>query len=191
MIRIAFALLLLACPLLAQEPDPDMAALIELGTPGPEHEHLTAMAGNWDVEGEFFVGPGQPMLQSKGQATFEVLLGGRYVRQVFTGDFMGERFEGIGIEAYDKIKGKYVSTWIDSMSTWVLTMEGDLDPTTGALNYTGTSPAPERGPGQTKQVRSTTHYDRKAGVMKVSMSEVGPDGAEVVLMRLVYTKQQD
>jgi hypothetical protein len=43
------------------------------------------------------------------------------------GTFGGQPFEGRGLWAYDNAKKKYVSGWIDSMSTMVMIAEGTAD----------------------------------------------------------------
>ncbi|HEX2162632.1 MAG TPA: DUF1579 family protein, partial [Thermoanaerobaculia bacterium] len=67
------ALVLAAPPLLAQEPEPapeaaapemtpeqaaEMAAWQKAGTPGPEHEKLASMAGDWSIEVRMWMEPG-------------------------------------------------------------------------------------------------------------------------------------
>jgi hypothetical protein len=40
---------------------------------------------------------------------------------------MGKPFEGMGTLGYDNVKKKYVGTWFDSMSTGILSFEGDYN----------------------------------------------------------------
>ena len=42
----------------------------------------------------------------------------------FTGNFLDCPFQGRGTTGYDNIKQKYVLSWVDSMSTGILSCEG-------------------------------------------------------------------
>ena len=37
---------------------------------------------------------------------------------------MGQPFSGVGIDGYDNLRKKYVTTWIDTMGTGIFSMEG-------------------------------------------------------------------
>ena len=63
-------------------------------------------------------------MESAGTAEMKMLLDGRFLQQEFTGDMMGQPFSGIGIDGYDNLAKKYVSTWIDTMGTRIFSMEG-------------------------------------------------------------------
>jgi hypothetical protein len=40
---------------------------------------------------------------------------------------MGKSYEGMGTMGYDNGKKKYIGTWFDSMSTGIMSYEGDYD----------------------------------------------------------------
>jgi len=113
----------------ADMPDPAkmMETMMKLGTPGPQHERLKALAGKWDAEVTVQMMPGMPEEKSKGTEVDEVLWEGRYLETSFTGDFNGMPFKGHGLWGYDNAKQKYISLWIDSMSTMVMSAEGTPD----------------------------------------------------------------
>jgi len=50
---------------------------------------------------------------------------------------MGMPFEGIGINGYDNLKKKFVSTWIDNMGTMIVMSTGTFDPATKTFTYMG------------------------------------------------------
>ena len=103
----------------------------ELGSPGEWHAKLNPLVGTWDVETRMWMGgegAGEPMV-SKGNSTNSWILGGRFLRQDFQGEMMGQPFTGIGLTGYDNFSKKYVSMWIDDMSTVLSTMEGSVDRT--------------------------------------------------------------
>lgn len=53
-----------------------------------------------------------------------MLLDGRFLYQEFNSQMMGQPFSGIGIDAYDNLRKKYVTAWIDTMGTGIFIMEG-------------------------------------------------------------------
>ena len=53
-----------------------------------------------------------------------MLAGGLWLISTFEGEFGGAKFEGRGQFGYDASKGKYVGTWIDSMSPNMSLLEG-------------------------------------------------------------------
>ncbi len=103
------------------EQGPDAAAMAKMmadfAKMTPQHERFKKTVGRWKAESkEYWTDPEQPEL-STGSATFKLLMGGRYLQQRYRGEYEGEKFEGLGITGYDKIKKKYVSLWIDNMGT--------------------------------------------------------------------------
>src|SRR3546814_17999585 len=63
------------------------------------------------------------------------VLGGRQIRTQFSSRFMGQPFNGIGFMGYDNVRGKYVASWVDDMSTGLMTSEGDYDPATTTYTF--------------------------------------------------------
>ncbi len=128
----------------------DMEAMMEvyrkLGTPGEPHKRLARLEGNWTTMTRAWMGPDKPPQESKGTCEQKMILGGRYLRQEYVGEMMGSVFNGINILGYDNHTKKYVSIWIDSMSTGIYYFEG----TAGADNKTITQECsyddPVRGP---------------------------------------------
>ena len=95
-----------------------------LGTPGAPHKLLAGMAGSWATKTKAWMDSTQPPMESTGTAEQTMILGGRFLRQEFTGDMMGSVFTGIGFTGYENRSKKFVSTWMDSSSTDLLYMEG-------------------------------------------------------------------
>jgi hypothetical protein len=91
------------------------------------------------------MGPGAPAQEAKGTAEFTAVLGGRFVRQDFTGDMMGQPFHGVGYTGYDNFKGQFVSTWMDDMSTGVMTSAGAADKDGKSVTLTGLMDEPMTG----------------------------------------------
>ena len=114
--------------------------------PSPEHKILAMEEGVWDAEITMTI-PGQDSkdaAKSKGVETNR-LLGGKWLISDFKGEFFGSSFEGHGVNGYDAKKGKYVGTWVDSMSQHIDLMEGTYDEKTKTLTLNADSVNPSTG----------------------------------------------
>jgi hypothetical protein len=128
-----------------QEMDEMMAKWKELNAKGPEHERLKNWVGTWNTEMKMWMGPDTEPMVSKGTAVFHLILDGRYVEQKYRCDMMGEPYEGLGIDGYDRIKQKYVSIWMGTDSTGIFMMEGTMDETGKVCTYYGKMDDPMTG----------------------------------------------
>jgi hypothetical protein len=103
--------------------------------PGPEHKVLAQLEGNWDAKVKFYGPAGSG--ESKGVMKRKMIMGGRFLKEDFTGDMMGMKFQGMGIAGYNPAKKKYLSTWIDNMSLSIMSYEGTYDAETKTLTNVG------------------------------------------------------
>ena len=179
--------LLAPAPLLAEEPsEADMAAMMAAGQPGEHHQHMAFMEGSWDVDARFWM-PGAPgPMEAKGAAVYTPILGGRYLQQSYTSDFMGMPFEGIGTTGYDNMNKEYVATWTDNMSTGIMRDTGQCDGTGKKTVYHGEMPDPASGtmlPTRTEYIMASNDK------FTMTMYSTGPDGTESKIMELVYTRK--
>ncbi|MBS0265264.1 MAG: DUF1579 domain-containing protein [Planctomycetes bacterium] len=152
----------------------------EAPKPGPEHQKLHEMVGDWDTVMD--VG-GQ---KSKGKVTYKSICGGFWVASDFEADLFGTKFEGHGVDGYDVTKKKYVGLWVDSMITTPLTLEGDFDTKANQLVMTGTGPGPD---GKPQKFRSTTEFKTKDLVI-FKMYETPADGVEKLGFTIEYTRKK-
>ncbi|MFI4897496.1 MAG: DUF1579 family protein [Phycisphaerales bacterium JB059] len=135
--------------------DPMMQAMMQAGTPGEHHKLLHATAGKWDARTNFMMQPGE-FEQGEGVMHAKPILGGRYMYASFESDFMGVPFEGVSITGYDNLRQEYFSIWIDSMSTGVMHMTGQMEGDTLVLHGIATMPEPM---GEVEMKMETTHKD--------------------------------
>ena len=169
----------------AQEPDQEaiMAAYMKAATPGEEHQELAATAGTYTTVSRWWQAPGAPPEESTGSAERTAILGGRYVVEKMTGTMMGMPFEGMGITGYDNVEQKYVTIWVDNMSTGIFRMLGEADDS-GNLVFRGEYTDPVTG--ETKTMRSVS--SAAANGETFEMYEVAADGSEFKVFEIVYTK---
>lgn len=114
-----------------------MKAWIDAGTPDERHKALQSFIGKWKTESKMWMGPqGEPTV-SHGTATSRWILGGRLIQEEYSGTMMEKPFKGLSLLGFDKIKGKYYSTWNDTMSTSLMYSEGDYNPEKRELHMRG------------------------------------------------------
>ena len=96
----------------------------EMPQPTPEHDLIIKNAGVWDVKCRFFMAPDAPPLEADGVDTVTTV-GAFWAVSRFESDFMGMPFCGASQFGYLTAEKCFVSTWVDSMSTFLFVMKGD------------------------------------------------------------------
>jgi hypothetical protein len=180
-IRAAAALSLLSLSLipaiaLAQGDKAQQDAMMQAGMPGEQHKSLQHMVGDFAYTMKIWMAPGQPPAESNGTIHGESLLGGRFVQMVYSGQFMGQAFEGRGLQGYDNRAKEYVSSWVDNMDTGIMHSTGSCDGAHKVCTFTAPSVDPASGQKVTaKQVITWLDGDS----FKMEMYMVRPGGEPV------------
>jgi hypothetical protein len=173
---------------------PDAAAMAALTMPGENHKILADSVGNWTYVTTFWMSPdtNAPPLTSKGKTSTKAVMGGRYFisehRGMMSmpgpdGKLADTEFNGMEVAGYDNVKRKFVSTWIDNFGTGIMAFQGDYDPATRTLTYTGEE---EETPGMKTKVREVltlTDHDHH----KMEFFE-DQGGHEFKAMEIVYIR---
>jgi len=169
------AFLLASLPLLAQD----------MPKPTAEHQKLAACAGTWDAV-LATTGPDGKAVQANGVSVMKMSLGGFWLVDDYSmAEFMGGPFQGHGITGYDPTKGKYVTTWVDSMTPSMLVMEGNYDKDGKVLTMTGTGIGMDNKPAKYRNVSTW----KSADTMVFEMFITGTDGKETSVMTITYTRR--
>ena len=155
-------------------------------TPGPEHAFLKMDVGTWDAVAELNLGPGTPPMTMKGVEVNTIGCEGLCLTTVFKGEGPGGPFEGHGLVAWDPAKKKYVGSWTDSMSTGLATTEGTYDPAT--KKWTGWMEGPDMT-GKVVKTRSVSEWTAAGGRVMTAYA-AGPDGKEMQVMKITYTRRK-
>jgi uncharacterized protein DUF1579 len=163
---------------LAQEMPP-------LPKPGPEHEVLKLDVGTWDAVVEMME-PGKPPVLSKGVETVSVMTGGLWTTTDFKSTLMNVPFQGQGQNGFDPNKKKYVSTWVDSMSTGITLGEYTYDAKTKTMK--GWMEGPDMT-GKIMKMNQTTEW-KDADTRVFTISVPGPDGKDIPSMRITYKRRK-
>ena len=176
----------------AAEPEkaPEMSAeeraMMEAGMTGPQQAQLKAMEGSWDTRVTMWMGP-EPT-SAAGKSVNRVIMDGRFIQTDYSGDFMGEKFTGIGYTGYDNLRKKFVSTWMDSMSTGIYLTYGSYDAASATYTYVGDMPD-YVDPSKTFKVRETVKID-SADQHTMQWFETRGDKPEAKTMEIVYKRQE-
>lgn len=172
-------------PAAAAKDDPALQKIVEYSTPGPAHEVLGSKIGKWNTSTKLWLEPGGQPESATGTAERSWILDNRFVEEHFAGTLLGSPFQGRGTTGYDNIKEKYVTSWVDSMSTGIMACEGSFDPATKTFNYVGQSPDPLSGryvPMRfVEKIEDGDHWT-------LEMFVPGPDGTEYKSMEITYKR---
>ncbi len=122
-----------------------MAQMMKLAQPGEQHKLLADLDGTWTYTVKLWMVPGAPPDESgRGTAVRASMMGGRYFTMNVSGKMQmpgadGKMsdvdYQGMSIDAYDNVKQKYLSAWIDNMGTSILLSEGAYDAATKSFTY--------------------------------------------------------
>jgi hypothetical protein len=126
---------------------------------------------------------------SKGTQKGEIIFDGRYVKCKFEADMMGMKFMGLEVIGYDLFQKKYITFWIDTMSTGFTIFSGSLDPSGKVLTDTGEYPDPMTDGKTVQKVKNVTKFIEDGKYM-FAMFMVGPDGKEFKSMEYVATRKK-
>ena len=122
-----------------------MEAMMKAAQPGPQHAALKKLAGTFDATVSMKMTPDAPEMTSKGTLVSQMIYGDRYLKSDYTGDMMGQAFKGMSIVGYDNMAKKYVSFWMDDMSTGPMMVQGTGDDAAKTVTYSGEMLCPANG----------------------------------------------
>ncbi len=165
-----------------------MAKWMKLNAKGAEHKKFEKMVGVWDHESKCWMAPGCEPTPSKGHAEFSLILDGRYIQQKYFSEYEGKPFEGISLEGYDNMKKKYVTIWMDNMSTGISMSMGTTDKSGKVTTYFGKMDDPMTG----EKDKEVKYVAKEISDDKVvfSMFEKRPQVGEFKTMEITYTRRK-
>src|SRR3954447_13760370 len=172
----------------------EMKQMMELSKLNENHKLLETTAGTWSYTVKMWMDPSGKPSESTGTATRKVIMDGRYVSGEYHGKFKmpgadGKMkdmdFTGMSMDGYDNAKKKFVSGWVDSMGTGIMTMDGTYDAATKTFTYTGEY---EMMPGMKEKFRQVIKMT-DATHMTMEYYEDRGQG-ETKTMEINYTKKK-
>ena len=163
----------------ATEPPPAMPPMPK---PGPQHEWLRKMDGEWLAVVKDHMTPGA----KDSAATWTCKeMGGFWELCDAKGEMMGQPFMGHEIMGYDMKKKKHTAVWVDSVGDYMMFMEGTATPDGKTTTLWGKAPGMDGKMASWKSVTEWTdddHMSYKYWVMQ---------GKKAVLMlEIAYTRKK-
>jgi hypothetical protein len=172
----------------------EMKQMMELSKLNDNHKLLASTAGTWSYTVKMYMDPSGKPTESTGTAKRESIMDGRYVTGDYTGKFkmpgadgkvQEMNFHGMSMDGYDNVKKKFVSGWVDSMGTGIMTMDGTYDAATKTFTYTGEY---EMMPGTKEKVRQLIKMPDATHMMMEYYEDRGQ--GETKTMEIDYTKKK-
>jgi hypothetical protein len=161
----------------------------DLSTPGAEHKILESLAGTYGAKVKAYFEPGKPPEESTGVMKRKMLMGGRYLQEEYEGKIGPESFSGMGLVGFDRIKKKYVVTWIDSMSTGFMTSEGTYDADKKTLTYISEDIDPNTN--KKTKGRDVLRFDSDdQQTFEMYRQSTDDGGKELKVLEIVYTRKK-
>jgi hypothetical protein len=156
--------------------------------PTKQHEAMAYEVGVWDADVSMWMSPDAEPMKSKAVEKNE-LLGKMWLMGKFEGEFGGEKFVGASALGYDPMKKKYVGGWIDTMSPFMMKMEGEYDEPSHTLTMIGEGMDVMTGkPMKSKMVTTYEGQGRKTFTM-YRQDEAGDDKWQKT-MEIKYTRRK-
>jgi len=172
---------------ISKEKQAQMEAMMKAATPGDAHKRLECMVGNWDAKITMWYEPGEPPTVSAGTSESKWMLGGRWVQESVTSNFMGMPFSGLGYTGYDNVKKQYVGSWMDNFSTSMMLSTGNADEGGKSWTFSSSMDDPMSGksmPVTTKVIVADNDHHT------MEMWGPGPDGKPTKLMEIAYSRKK-
>jgi hypothetical protein len=156
--------------------------------PTAEHKLLAKDVGTWDATVKSWMrGPESEATVSKGVEVVKLMPGGLWAQSEFDGKFGDQEFHGCGQTGYSTKKGKYVGTWVDTMSTEIMNMEGDYDSASHTMTMTAKGTDEAGKPYEAKM--ASKHEDDDTRVFTMSMKSDETKGEFVRMMEITYKRR--
>jgi hypothetical protein len=169
---------------------PDSATIAkawqDYATPGEQHALMAKDNGVWTEEMTFWEHAGAEPSKMTMTAESKMILGGKFQEMTHKGDMYGMPFEGKSTLAFNNAEGKYVSTWIDNMSTGISVMKGTYDAPTKSYTMIGEVIDPiTKKPKTSKEILTIIDDNTQ----KMEMYDIGFDGKEFKNMEIIMKRK--
>ncbi len=161
-------------------------AYLKLNRPGEPHRMLASMAGPWNLEVRSWTAPDTPPRIEHITATRTMILDGRYLREELAGTMMNTPFQGVSLLGYDNVKQKFVSAWMDNVTTGIFVTEGSYDPATKVLTMSGMMWDAVK---QKDMPVRTVSRNLGGSPEQLEWYVPGPDGKDMKTLEIVYSRK--
>lgn len=160
-----------------------MEAYEKAGTPGEAHEALARTAGTWTATVRYWMEPGGEPSEMEGSVKITPVMGGRFIREKVTSEWMGAPFHGVSIVGYNNTTGEVEGVWYDNHSTMLYTSRGTISDAGDEITLRSRYRDPVSGTWiEGRSVRTIT------GDRMTETAWETRDGAEHKTMEIVYVR---
>jgi len=165
--------------------DQDWRAALRM--PGPDHERLNALIGEWTTTIKQWTGPESEAVELTGTMTSRWILDGRFVEErAENRTSQGGRYESLGYLGYDRQTELYERFWMTNSSTGVFTEHGRYDPDENVIRMEGS----EMAPGSLGVILTASELKIESPSRHVLTAyATGIDGVRWKQLEIVYTKK--
>jgi hypothetical protein len=115
------------------------------GRPGPAHQALDALTGDWKAEVKCWADPAGSPEVTQGTASAHWKFNGRFLEEEFHGEMMGKSFTGCTLLGYDNTKQTFNCVWVSDTQTSMFTSEGKGDSGNKVITLEGSTSCPATG----------------------------------------------
>lgn len=158
----------------------------DYATPGEQHALMAKDNGSWAEDMTYWEHAGAEPSKMTMTAESKMIMGGKYQEMTHKGELYGMPFEGISTFGYNNAEEKYISTWIDNMSTGITVLKGTYDAPTKTYKMIGEVIDPITKKPKTSRETITIIDDN---TQKLEMFDVGFDGKEFKNMEIIMKRK--
>jgi Protein of unknown function (DUF1579) len=169
---------------------PTPAAVLKLladaGKPGPEHQKLQPLVGDWSFTMKMWTDPSQSPAELKGTVERKWIMDGRFVQETVKGECNGKSFEGLGLIGYHSGEKKFSTVRACGLCGTISHGFSSFD-SSGAKLVSATE---ECCPVSGQKIKGRDEVTIESNDRIVTNIFKTLDGKEVKVMEIVYTRKQ-
>lgn len=172
---------LIATPAVCQEPEPT-------AEPTAEHQFLEKFVGEWQATNQVMGPTGEVVTTCRGTSSVR-MLGDFWLLSDVVGEWEGTKVHAVQTIGYNAKAGKFVGTWIDSVSDHMWMYQGHVDESYEKLTLEAEGP---NFMGDGKQAKFRDAYEFKTADHIIAASSMqNEEGEWVVFMRGEMVRAED
>jgi hypothetical protein len=133
--------------------------------------------GTWEGTLQQWMDPAAPPTTAKATTVTKLAMNGLYLLDDYSSNMMGQPMQGHSIIGFDKVKKKFVMSWVDNFGSGIVQMEGTYNEASKTLNIVGTQSNP--GKGGSSSIRKEQKWIDDA-TYSITMYGTGHDGKSEV-----------
>lgn len=157
----------------------------EYPKPGPEHDLLKQMTGEWDAKMTCNFPGTEGAIETTGSYNAKMDVGGFFLIGDFKSEFFGQPFKGHSITGYNQFEKKYTGVWVDSMGPFLYNTTAEFSKDGKTYTEKMNGPGPDGKPINFRSVIEIKDDDH----MQMTMYMIGEDDKESQMMKIDYTRK--